>query len=311
MIVTHRTTAAFLTPEGFAQPSVVAVLREGSAFTEAGRYAVSAFGSRGARRRTPLGSRPVRMGEPVLLVHSYSSSLEEQWVKTGLLHALAERYRAIAFDARGHGESGKPHDPAAYGAQMTWDVVRLLDHLGIERAHVVGYSMGAHIVAHLLTLAPGRLLTATLGAGAGRLDWSAADDAQTAIEADEMERGLMNAQVLRLWPTDQPRPTAAELTTMSHAALAGKDPLALAAIRRATRGQSVTAAQMAAVQVPVLGVVGSNDRYLARFQALKKVMPQLKLVVLEGATHHTALERPEFLQALLDFLRDRTSPTRC
>ncbi len=71
MIVTQRTMAAFLTPEGFSQPSVVAVLREGSALTEAGRYAVSALGSRGARRRTPLGARPVRMGEPVLLVPGF------------------------------------------------------------------------------------------------------------------------------------------------------------------------------------------------------------------------------------------------
>jgi pimeloyl-ACP methyl ester carboxylesterase len=71
MTVTQRTTAAFLTPEGFSQPSVVAVLREGSVLTEAGRYAVSAFGSRGARRRTPLGARPMRVGEPVLLVPGF------------------------------------------------------------------------------------------------------------------------------------------------------------------------------------------------------------------------------------------------
>jgi triacylglycerol lipase len=71
MIVTQRTMAAFLTPEGFSQPSVVAVLREGSALTEAGRYAVSALGSRGARRRTPLGARPPRVGEPVLLVPGF------------------------------------------------------------------------------------------------------------------------------------------------------------------------------------------------------------------------------------------------
>ena len=245
-----------------------------------------------------------------MLVHSYSSSLEEQWVKSGVLQALAERYRAIAFDARGHGESGKPHDPAAYGAEMTWDIVRLLDHLGIERAHVVGYSMGAHIVAHLLTLAPERLLTATLGAAAGRLAWSAADDAQTEIEADEMEHGLMNAQVLRLWPTDQSRPTVAELKAMSDAFLDGKDARALAAVRRATRGQSVTAAQMAAVEVPVLGIVGSKDHYLARFLELKKDMPQLKLVVLEGATHSSALGRPEFLHALFDFLDRHTRSSR-
>ena len=247
-------------------------------------------------------------GEPVVLVHSYSSSLEEQWLKTRVLQALAERYRTIAFDARGHGESGKPYDPAAYGAQMTWDIVRLLDHLGIARAHIVGYSMGAHIVAHLLTLAPQRLLTATLGAAAGRLGWSAADDVQTEIEAEEMERGLMNAQVLRLWPAGQPQPTTAELQAMSAAFLAGQDPRALAAIRRATKEQTVIASQMAAVEVPVLGIVGSRDHYLARFQELKKDMPHLKLVVLEGATHNSALERPEFLQALMSFLSEHSAP---
>jgi pimeloyl-ACP methyl ester carboxylesterase len=71
MIVTHRTTAAFLTPEGFSQPSVSAVLREGSVLTEVGRYAVQAFGSRGTRRRTSYGARPVRVSEPVLLVPGF------------------------------------------------------------------------------------------------------------------------------------------------------------------------------------------------------------------------------------------------
>ena len=71
MTVTQRTVAAFLTPEGFSQPSVSAVLREGSAFSEAGRYAVHALSSRGARRRTPYGSRPTRVSEPVLLVPGF------------------------------------------------------------------------------------------------------------------------------------------------------------------------------------------------------------------------------------------------
>ena len=65
-------------PEGFSQPSVVAVLREGSVLTEAGRYAVSAFGSRGARRRTPLGARPMRVGEPVLLVPGFLAG-DSRW----------------------------------------------------------------------------------------------------------------------------------------------------------------------------------------------------------------------------------------
>lgn len=71
MIVTQRTVAAFLTPEGFSKPAVSAVLREGSAFSEAGRYAVHALSSRSARRRTPYGSQPARVSEPVLLVPGF------------------------------------------------------------------------------------------------------------------------------------------------------------------------------------------------------------------------------------------------
>ena len=71
MTVTERTVAAFLTPEGFAQPSVAAVLREGSILSEAGRYAVHALSARGERRRKPYGSRPVRVSEPVLMVPGF------------------------------------------------------------------------------------------------------------------------------------------------------------------------------------------------------------------------------------------------
>src|SRR3954453_5722440 len=88
-------------------------------------------------------------GEPVVLVHGYTSDAEAQWARTGVIQALAAQYRVIAMDLRGHGGSGKPHDPAQYGPEMSLDIVRLLDHLGIRRAHIVGYSMGAHIVAQL------------------------------------------------------------------------------------------------------------------------------------------------------------------
>jgi pimeloyl-ACP methyl ester carboxylesterase len=95
MIVTQRTVAAFLTPEGFSQPSVAAVLREGSLVTEVGRYAAHAFTARGERRRTPLGSRPVRVGEPVLLVPGFlagDSSLGP--MSRSLRHQGFRTYRA-------------------------------------------------------------------------------------------------------------------------------------------------------------------------------------------------------------------------
>src|SRR5688572_9268520 len=67
-------------------------------------------------------------GEPVILLHGYTADIEDQWIETGVVPELARSNRVIAFDARGHGRSDKPHDPAAYGANMAHDVVRLLDH---------------------------------------------------------------------------------------------------------------------------------------------------------------------------------------
>ena len=81
-------------------------------------------------------------GEPVVLIHAMLETLEawtDSPVESGLLDA---GYRVLAFDVRPHGQSGKPHDPTKYGIEVVRDVVRLLDHLALDRAHVVGYSMG-------------------------------------------------------------------------------------------------------------------------------------------------------------------------
>src|SRR4051794_29727597 len=125
-------------------------------------------------------------GEPVVLIHGYTVDLNEQWVATGVFPALATSYRTIALDARGHGLSDKPHERSAYGPEMGLDIVRLLDHLGIRRAHIVGYSMGAHIVAQLVTTHPDRFLTLTLGGASGRRNWSADDQHRVDVESVEM-----------------------------------------------------------------------------------------------------------------------------
>jgi pimeloyl-ACP methyl ester carboxylesterase len=181
-------------------------------------------------------------------------------------------------------------------------VPRLLDHLGIRRAHIVGYSMGGHIVANLLTMNPERFLTATLGGGAGRRNWTEKDQRRVEIEADEMERGLLRTQLLRLWPKDRPLPSDEEIRRRSAKGLAGKDVLALAAIRRSNGDQVVTDRELAAVTVPTLAIVGADDPYRTDLEALKKVMPQLTLVTVPGATHGSAPSNPAFVEALLAFL---------
>ena len=242
-------------------------------------------------------------GEPIILIHGFLVDLDV-WIRTDVVPNLAKDHRVIALDCRGHGRSDKPHDPKQYGPQMALDIVRLLDHLGLHKAHIVGYSMGAHITAHLLTMHPERFLTATLGGAPGLFHWSAEDDRRAEVEASELEQGMLRSQILRLSPPNEPKPTDEEIGKRSEAMLAGKDRVALAAVRRSSRDLVVAHAQMAAVVVPTLGIVGSADPYLTDFTALKQAMPQLKLVVIEGATHSPprgAVRRPEFVQAIRDF----------
>jgi pimeloyl-ACP methyl ester carboxylesterase len=243
-------------------------------------------------------------GVPVVLLHSYTGDSQRQFVATGCFDAIAARHRAIALDLRGHGKSGKPHDPAAYGPQMALDVVRLLDHLGLDRAHVVGYSLGAHVAAQLVTLAPARLHSAVLGGAPGRLHWSAADDARVMREADEMEHGLLRSQIARLLPPGKAMPTEEEILQRSARYLAGNDLLALAAVRRSNAAQVVTRAVLAAAGVPLLGVAGSADAYLASLRELAQAAPSMPVVVIEGAHHANAAARPEFVAAVLAFLAD-------
>jgi pimeloyl-ACP methyl ester carboxylesterase len=204
------------------------------------------FDSNGVRiRYVDQGS-----GQPVVLIHGYTGSIAG-WVETGVLPNLEKDYRVIALDCRGHGKSDKPHDPQSYGIQMGQDVVRLLDHLNIARAHIVGYSMGAGITAKLLTTNPDRFLTATLGGAAGRQNWTAQDEAAAEAEAVELEQGMpFRSLILRLAPTDQPKPTDEVIQARSQQLLRGNDRLALAALVRSRGEQTVSEVQMAAVQVP-------------------------------------------------------------
>ena len=74
-----------------------------------------------------------RDGTPVILIHGYTANAEGKWIKPGIAQALAGKHRVIAMDARGHGRSDKPHDPAKYGPRMATDVIELMDHLKIRR----------------------------------------------------------------------------------------------------------------------------------------------------------------------------------
>jgi pimeloyl-ACP methyl ester carboxylesterase len=248
-------------------------------------------------------------GEPIVLVHGFTGNIENNWMAAGVFENLARDFHVVALDNRGHGKSGKPHDPKVYGTEMSEDIVRLLDHLNIRRAHIVGYSMGGGIVAKLLTMHPDRFLTATLGGNAGHNIADEPDDRAIEMEAAEMERGSFRTLILQIAPSDRPPPSDEAIQHASQQFLdRGNDPLALAAYIRSHRNLAVTDAQMAAVRVPTQVVIGSLDPGLANVNRIKLVVPSLKVVVIQGAAHGGAtppvgaIRRPEFVNAIREFI---------
>jgi len=241
-------------------------------------------------------------GPPVVLLHGFTGTIERSWVGTGVLHDLARDHRVIAFDLRGHGHSDRPHDPGAY-EELGADVLRLLDHLRIEKAHAVGYSLGGIILARLLTTHPQRFASAVLGGAAYRR--ARGEDAERATEAAarEIEAGLYRALIVSTAPTDEPPPSEEAIRARSREIAASADVQAHAALMRARRALLVSDAEIAAVRVPTLAVVGAADPALPRVQAMRKRWPGLEIQVVAGAAHPTVHERglprhPEFVAAI-------------
>ncbi len=216
-------------------------------------------------------------GEPIILIHGFTGRLEG-WNRGDILPSLARDYRVVALDCRGHGLSDKPHDPEMYGSRMADDVLRLMDHLGIRKAHVVGYSMGARITGYLLAKHSDRMITATLGGSPPRRTWNQAD-IQRSQDFSARQRALSEED---------------DGGT--------QDRIALAAIPLAWQSQVVKDEELAAAGVPTLSIVGSEDSRVTGMKALKTVIPSLELVVIDGATHGSALRSPEFLQSLKEFI---------
>ena len=240
-------------------------------------------------------------GEPVLLIHGFTANINMQWRLPGVIQALTKDYQIIALDNRGHGRSGKPHDPKQYGMEMVEDQVRLLDHLKIKKAHVVGYSMGAMITAKLLTTHPDRLLSATLGGAAGLRD--GADMSFFNLLADSLEQGKgFRPLILGLTPAGRPRPSDDQIEKINLALAAANDTKALAAVVRSWKDLTVSDEKLKANRLPALAIVGDLDPLKKGVDDLKDRLAGVQIVVLENSDHMTAFAKPDFVKELKAFL---------
>lgn len=231
-------------------------------------------------------------GDPVLLIHGFASNVTTNWVDTGWVKTLTGAgYRVIAYDNRGHGHSERLYRLEDYGAPiMAEDARRLLDHLGIGSAHVMGYSMGARIAAFLAIAHPGRVRSLVFG-GLGI----------------NMVRGVAGtgpvAHALEAASIDEvTNPTAR--TFRAFAEQTKSDLRALAACIRSARAP-VTPAALAALRCPVLVVVGERDVIGGSATALAALIPGAHGIALADRDHQKAVGDKGFKEAVLSFLAEQ------
>jgi pimeloyl-ACP methyl ester carboxylesterase len=209
-------------------------------------------------------------GDPVLLIHGLYSSGQVNWRAPGIIKALSANHQVIAMDVRGHGASDKPEQADAYGMAMVDDVVRLLDHLGIKKAHVIGYSMGGMITMKLLTTHPERVKSAVLGG----MGW--------------LREGSPLQNFWEELPERKGRGTPS-------------------ACARSFGALAVTEAQVKAIHVPVKIVVGDRDPvrklYVEPLEAVRQDWP---VSLVPDAGHINCIAKPAFKDNLRKWLDEQS-----
>ncbi len=232
------------------------------------------------------------LNEPILLIHGFASNHRINWVGPRWVETLTQSgRRVVAFDNRGHGQSEKLYAPADYRADlMTKDAANLLAHLGIERADVMGYSMGARIASFLALSRPNLVRSLILGGLGDRLvrDAGLAEAIAEAMEAPSIDRLADPMQRLFRAFADQTK----------------SDRAALAACVRGSR-RSLTPAEAARVTQPTLVAVGERDAIAGNPSKLVALLPRAEALSIPGRDHNLAVGDKAFKARALDFLDRR------
>jgi pimeloyl-ACP methyl ester carboxylesterase len=228
-------------------------------------------------------------GSWVVLIHGYTDTAERMWFSTGIAQALAANHRVVALDNRNHGLSDKPVERGPGKAE---DVVELMDHLKIEKAHIHGYSMGGGLTGRLLAGHPGRFITAGFG-GSG------------IYEADETLRAQAEAM-------DKPMPEPTGLAAAAYQRL--RESVAARSAAEGSGGEaSITSFRraleidLAQVTIPVIAINGEFDRPYSKTQRMWRELNDFTNVMLPGLNHMTAIAvgvpmSQEYVDAMVRFI---------
>ncbi|HVV37226.1 MAG TPA: alpha/beta hydrolase [Acidimicrobiales bacterium] len=238
-------------------------------------------------------------GSWVVLIHGYTGSAEGNWFANGIAQALAVNHRVVAIDCRNHGKSDKPQ-PGGPGRAK--DVIELMNHLDITRAHIHGYSMGGMITSRLLGYIPERIITATFG-GSGVMEFedefiNATPRDSDGVDPDEA-RVSRNLRISFAMTNGKTREEAEAIAdTPRESPVANIDP---SAIRKMSAG-----IELRKVNFPVLAINGEYDRPFAHTHRLWRELNDFTSVVLPGKSHLTAIVAgsmpPEYLNATVRFV---------
>ncbi len=223
-----------------------------------------------------LRYREAGSGDAVVLIHGYSAALESM---LGVAKALPQTYRMVALDVRGFGRSSKFAEPARFGQQMVDDVIRLMDHLKLPRAHVIGHSMGALIAANIAARYPDRVTTATLVAGPFYAD-AATFSAESAKWIADLEGGAGLVNFMQwLFPAMKP-----EMAGMVNAqAMKGNDLGSLIGVMKSLPAMAVNGLPKGGTKA--LLVAGTGDPLHPLSVAFAKQSPGARLVEIAGGDH--------------------------
>ena len=250
-------------------------------------------------------------GTPVLFVHEFAGD-HRSWEPQ--VRALARRHRCVTFAARGYPPSDVPTDPAAYSQDLAVaDALAVLDHLGIERAHVVGLSMGAFATLHLGLRHPGRtasLVVAGCGYGAhpdARESFRA--ESQAIADAFQRQGAAGVAPTYAAGPArvqfqnKDPRGWEEFVRQLSEHSAEGSA-LTMRGVQRERPSLYDLTDELRALEVPTLLMVGDEDEgCLEANLMLKRTIPSAGLAVLPRTGHTLNLEEPELFHRLVgDFL---------
>jgi pimeloyl-ACP methyl ester carboxylesterase len=235
----------------------------------------------------------IGQGPPIVLVHGFTGSLEIIGRQNGWIDFLVAQGRTVVgLDCRGHGSSGKPHDPGAYGRhQMPDDVIAVMDAADVERADLMGYSMGGSIATNLLGRYPARFSSVVVGGAglpSGPVDRKRRAAIAAALETDDVST-ITNPTALAMRQSAESR---------------GNDLHALGAMQRS---EPITQADdektLRQVQVPILVIVGEKDPLLGAAKSLAETVPDAELVVLPNEDHASALLAQGCKEAVAAFLK--------